>query len=86
MDAFKDVVCGFVSALTIPPAFDNSFVVSIDFDVAVMHFAYNLAKGLDDELESKCFHPADVPPVCFPAGDEVPCPPFVGDGDSDANT
>ncbi|GLB36658.1 hypothetical protein LshimejAT787_0309450 [Lyophyllum shimeji] len=83
VDAFENSVGGFVATPALPPAFDNTTVVSEYLKLIAL--SADCEQGTDEELEANGFSPANVSAVAAPAEDEPPCSLPVTDGDADPN-
>lgn len=84
MHASEDSIDSSVAASSVPPTFNDFFVISVcdkaPLSSAIVHEASN-----KKECNSLC--PSDVPlPVeGLPSGNEAPCSPVLADGDGDAD-
>ena len=84
MNLAEDRVCLFVFTSEIPPTFDNSIVIAVDFKMPA-----RISKPgdcSDEELETDCFSPTDVLGTIqmLPTRDEMPGSPSIFDGDGNA--
>jgi hypothetical protein len=83
---FEDVVDWLAPASPVPPAFNDSFVVTIDSEVS--GFMLLVAEKAGNKFEANSLCPADISFSVqgLPAGDESPCSPFTLDDDGNPNT
>jgi hypothetical protein len=86
MDAFEDVVDGAVTTPSVPPSFNDPFVIPIEGEVSAN--LISTAEETDETFEPNSFHPSDVSLAVqgLRARDESPgSPPSMGnDGNTDA--
>ena len=85
MDSPENSIGGFVFTSEIPPAFDHSFVVAVDFKMSAS--MTKPGDRSDEKLEADSFSPANVPLTVerVPSWDETPCSPSIPDGDGNAD-
>lgn len=82
VDATEHLVGFPISTPSLPPAFDDSSIVTKDPEVLACRRLADCAESVSKKLEANCFSPSDVPSICFPPWDETPGAPLV----ADANT
>ena len=84
VDPSEDLVDFPVSAPTLPPAFNDTAVVTKDPE----HLARQACRseGSGKELETNGFHPSDVSTICLPSWDELPRSPQVANNNADTKT
>ena len=87
VESSEDKVDMPVVAAAVPPALDNTLVITIDEEVMVVGSGgVEDEEGVDKELKTHHLSPANITSVCAPVWEECPCPPVRSDDDSDANT
>jgi hypothetical protein len=73
VDSSKHKVGGPISAVTLPPSFDNATVVTVDLEVIPSLAPWE--ERSDEEFEANGFGPPNVSTISFPAREEEPCSP-----------
>ena len=84
VDMSEDLIGFPVPDPTLPPAFDNTMVVSKDPEDLAWQACCSKLSG--KELEPNSLSPSDVPTICLPPWDEPPCSPLVADNNADTKT